>query len=83
MRAARSPAPTTKVISETGKAAAVGGSGFVYTRDQDQFEQTTGYHWVTQAQRYIQSLGFGSTLPAVNKRQQLLRINQFGGDNSF
>ena len=41
------------------------------------------YYWVTQAQRYIQSLGFGSTLPAVNKRQQLLRIDQFGGDNSF
>jgi fungalysin metallopeptidase (M36) len=72
-----------KVISETGKAAADTGGGFVYTRDQDQFEQTMGYYWVTQAQRYIQSLGFGSTLPAVNKRQQLLRINQFGGDNSF
>jgi hypothetical protein len=72
-----------KVISETGKAAIDTGSGFVYTRDQDQFEQTMGYYWVTQAQRYIQSLGFGSTLPAVNKRQQLLRINQFGGDNSF
>src|SRR4051794_38582631 len=72
-----------KVISETGKAAADTGSGFVYTRDQDQFEQTMGYYWVTQAQRYIQSLGFGSTLPAVNNRQQLLRINQFGGDNSF
>ena len=41
------------------------------------------YYWVTQAQLYIQSLGFGSTLPAVNKRQQLVRINQFGGDNSF
>jgi hypothetical protein len=72
-----------KVISETGKAAADTGSGFVYTRDEDQFEQTMGYYWVTQAQRYIQSLGFGSKLPAVNKRQQLLRINQFGGDNSF
>jgi zinc metalloprotease ZmpB len=72
-----------KVISETGKAAADTGGGFVYTRDQDQFEQTMGYYWVTQAQRYIQSLGFGSTLPAVNGRQQLLRINQFGGDNSF
>ena len=72
-----------KVISATGKAAVNAGSGFVYTRDQDQFEQTMGYYWVTQAQRYIQSLGFGSTLPAVNKRQQLLRINQFGGDNSF
>jgi hypothetical protein len=72
-----------KVVSETGQAAVNTGSGFVYTRDQDQFEQTMGYYWVTQAQRYIQSLGFGSTLPAVNKRQQLLRINQFGGDNSF
>src|SRR3954466_11292693 len=72
-----------KVISETGKAAVDTGGGFVYTRDQDQFEQTMGYYWVTQAQRYIQSLGFGSTLPAVNNRQQLLRINQYGGDNSF
>jgi zinc metalloprotease ZmpB len=72
-----------KVISETGKAAANTGNGFIYTRDQDQFEQTMAYHWVTQAQRYIQSLGFGSMLPKVNKRQQLLRINQFGGDNSF
>jgi Fungalysin metallopeptidase (M36) len=71
------------VISETGKAAAETREGFIYTRDQDQFEQTMGYYWITQAQRYIQSLGFGSTLPAVNKRQQLLRINQFGGDNSF
>jgi len=72
-----------KVLSSTGKAARNTGSGFIYTRDQDQFEQTMGYHWVTQAQRYIQSLGFGSTLPPVNKRQQLLRIDQFGGDNSF
>jgi hypothetical protein len=28
------------------------------------------YCWITQAQRYIRSLGFGSTLPAVNKRRQ-------------
>jgi zinc metalloprotease ZmpB len=70
-----------KVLSETGKAAT--GTSFIFTRDQDQFEQTMGYYWVTRAQLYIQSLGFGSTLPAVNKRQQLLRINQFGGDNSF
>jgi zinc metalloprotease ZmpB len=70
-----------KVLSQTGKAAT--GSSFVYTRDQDQFEQVMGYYWITRAQLYIQSLGFGSTLPAVNKRQQLLRIDQFGGDNSF
>jgi hypothetical protein len=72
-----------EVESETGKPARNMGSGFIYTRDQDQFEQVMGYYWVTQAQLYIQSLGFGSTLPAVNKRRQLLRINQFGGDNSF
>jgi hypothetical protein len=72
-----------KVISETGKAAVNTGSGFIYTRDQDQFEQTMAYYWITQAQHYIQSLGFGSTLRPVNDRQQLLRINQFGGDNSF
>jgi zinc metalloprotease ZmpB len=72
-----------RVESETGTPARNTGSGFIYTRDQDQFEQVMGYYWVTQAQRYIQSLGFGSTLPAVNRRQQLLRINQFGGDNSF
>ena len=72
-----------KVISETGTPARDTGSGFVYTRDEDQFEQVMGYYWVTRAQQYIQSLGFGSTLHPVNMRQQLLRIDQFGGDNSF
>jgi Fungalysin metallopeptidase (M36) len=71
------------VRSETGPAAANGGSGFIYTRDQDQFEQVMAYYWITQAQLYIQSLGFGSTRPDVNNRQQAVRINQFGGDNSF
>ena len=72
-----------RIESETGTPARNTGSGFIYTRDKDQFEQVMAYYWLTQAQRYIQSLGFGSTLPAVNKRQQLARINQFGGDNSF
>jgi len=72
------------VKSETGPAAANTGGGFIFTRDQDQFEQVMAYYWITQAQRYIQSLGFdGSTLPAVNRRQVAVRINQFGGDNSF
>jgi zinc metalloprotease ZmpB len=72
------------VKSETGPAAANTGAGFIYTRDQDQFEQVMAYYWITQAQRYIQSLGFdGSTLPAVNRRQVPVRINQFGGDNAF
>src|SRR3954452_14814736 len=71
------------VESETGPAATNTGAGFIFTRDQDQFEQVMAYYWITQAQLYIQSLGFGSTLPAVNRRQVAVRINQFGGDNSF
>ena len=42
-----------------------------------------GYYWVTTAQSYLQHLGFGSTLRPVNQRQIELRIDQFGGDNSF
>ena len=43
-----------KVLSSTGKAAADTGSGYIFTRDQDQFEQTMGYYWITRAQLYIQ-----------------------------
>ena len=50
------------VRSETGAPATRTTNTFVYTRDQDQFEQMMAYYWITQAQRYIQSLGFGSTL---------------------
>ena len=41
------------------------------------------YYWVTEAQKYIQCLGFGSTRRAVNKESQDIRINQYGIDNSF
>lgn len=72
------------VKSDTGKAAQiVDGALPAYHRDVDQFEQVMGYYWVTTAQHYIQHLGFGSTLPPVNQRQIELRINQYGGDNSF
>ena len=73
-----------RVKSETGKAAAsVGGAFPDFHRDADQFEQVMGYYWVTTAQHYLQQLGFGSSLRPVNQRQIELRINQFGGDNSF
>jgi hypothetical protein len=73
-----------QVKSETGTPArAVGGDFPVWHRDADQFEQVMGYYWVNTAQAYLQSLGFGSTLRPVNQRQIELRINQFGGDNSF
>ncbi len=69
-------------MSETGKPVSAK-TGYVFNRHDDGFEQVMAYYWVTQAQLYIQSLGFGSTLRAVNRRQQQVRINQFGGDNSF
>jgi zinc metalloprotease ZmpB len=72
------------VKSSTGKAAqAVDGAFPVYHRDTDGFEQVMGYYWVTTAQHYIQHLGFGSSLRPVNQRQIKLRIDQYGGDNSF
>ncbi|MGP3958851.1 M36 family metallopeptidase [Nonomuraea sp. 3N208] len=69
-----------RVKSETGKP--VKGT-FSFHRDTDQFEQVMGYYWVTAAQHYLQSVGFGSRLRPVNQRQIELRINQYGPDNSF
>ncbi len=72
------------VKSSTGPAAkAVHGAFPAYHRDDDRFEQVMGYYWVTTAQHYLQHLGFGSTLRPVNQRRIELRINQYGGDNSF
>jgi hypothetical protein len=73
-----------RVKSSTGSAArAVDGAFAAYHRDADQFEQVMGYYWVTTAQEYLQHLGFGSTLRPVNQRQIELRVDQYGGDNSF
>lgn len=71
------------VISETGNPAYSANNTFVYGRSDDRFEQVMAYYWVTEAQKYIQSLGFGSTRRPVNKEPQDLRINQWGADNSF
>ena len=71
------------VLSETGDPAYSPTNDFNYRRDDDRFEQVMAYYWVTEAQKYIQSLGFGSTLRPVNKESQDLRINQYGADNSF
>jgi Fungalysin metallopeptidase (M36) len=73
-----------RVKSSTGKPARLDGGSFpAWHRDADQFEQVMGYYWVTEAQHYLQSLGFGSTLPPVDQRQIVLRINQVGVDNSW
>jgi hypothetical protein len=71
------------VESATGTPAYSRTGEYVYTRDQDQFEQVMGYFWVNQAQEYLQSLGFGSTLRGIIKEPFSVKINQFGGDNSY
>ena len=71
------------VQSSTGTAAFSTTNTFQYTRHQDQFEQVMGYFWVNQAQEYLQSLGFGSTLPGIVKQPFSVKIDQYGGDNSY
>jgi Fungalysin/Thermolysin Propeptide Motif len=62
------------------KGAAFEPSGvFAYNRLDDRFEQVMSYYDVTQAQRYIQSLGFRN----VNNEPQDLLPDQYKGDNSF
>jgi hypothetical protein len=71
------------IRSETGAPAYSPDNTFIYNRHDDQFEQVMAYYWVTEAQKYIQSLGFGSTYPGVHQEAQEVRINQWGLDNSF
>jgi len=71
------------VRSETGDPAFSTKSTFIYTRDDDRFEQVMAYYWITEAQKYIQSLGFGTTFRPINMKSQAVRINQWGQDNSF
>ena len=71
------------VVSETGNPAFSPTNTFRYTRHQDEFEQVMAYYWVTEAQTYIHSLGFGETRRAINNQPQRVRINQYGADNSF
>jgi hypothetical protein len=71
------------VYSSTGNLAYSTTNTFRYTRHQDEFEQVMAYYWITEAQKYIQSLGFGRRLPPVNNKPQMVRINQWGLDNSF
>jgi len=71
------------VRSETGPAAFSADNTFIYNRHDDRFEQVMGYFWVTEAQRYIQGLGFGSSYRPINMESQDIRINQLGIDNSY
>jgi hypothetical protein len=72
-----------QVRSETGNPAYSTTNTFLYNRTQDEFEQVMAYYWITEAQKYIQSLGFGVWRRPVNMVSQKVRINQWGLDNSF
>jgi zinc metalloprotease ZmpB len=72
-----------EIIGETGNPAYSPTNSFFYNRSQDEFEQVMAYYWITESQKYIQRLGFGSTRRRVNMEPQRLRINQWGLDNSF
>jgi len=71
------------VVAETGTPAYSPTGVFSYRRDDDRFEQVMAYYFVDAAQRYLQGLGFGSELAAVNAESQDVRTNQWGADNSF
>ena len=71
------------VVSETGNPAYEPDATFLYGRHDDRFEQVMAYYWITESQKYIQSLGFGSTYPGINMDSQAIRINQWGVDNSY
>lgn len=71
------------ILHETGSPAFSSTNTFKYTRNDDRFEQVMAYYWVTEAQKYIQSLGFGTTYAPINMESQDVRINQWGVDNSY
>jgi hypothetical protein len=71
------------IRSSTGELAYSPTNTFIFTRDDDRFEQVMAYYWVTEAQKYIQSLGFGTTRRPINMESQDVRVNQIGIDNSF
>ena len=71
------------IDSATGTPAYSSTNSYFYNRHQDQFEQVMGYFWVNQAQEYLQSLGFGTTFPGILMQPFDIKINQYGGDNSY
>ena len=72
------------ITSATGAPAFSGTNTFDYDRHQDQFEQAMGYYWVDRAQEYLRSLGFGTgAAPAIVDESFSVKIDQYGGDNSY
>jgi hypothetical protein len=72
------------VQSATGTPAYSTTNTFLYDRSQDQCEQVMAYFWVNQAQEYLQSLGFdGVHMPGIVHESFDVKIDQYGGDNSY
>ena len=68
-----------QVVAARGPLASSDTHRYIYTRADYRFEQVNAYYGVTNAQAYIQSLGFDG----VNDESQKLSIDTFVGDNSF
>jgi hypothetical protein len=66
-------------VCGTKSCASSSSGSFLFGRDHTWFEQVMAYYAVTQAQLYIQSLGFTN----VNNEPQVVRADQIGGDISF
>ena len=73
-----------RIRNEVGSPAysPANGGTFAYFRDQDEFEQVMAYYWITQAQLYLQHLGFTGH-KAILAAGIDVRINQWGQDNSY
>ena len=50
-----------------------------YNRSDDRFEQVMAYYWVTAAQKYIQSLGFGTGAARRSTRSRRTSASTSGG----
>jgi len=55
---------------------------FIYTREDDRFEEVMAYYHIDTLQRYIQSLGFKANKGILNRS---IKVNAHGGleDNSY
>ena len=56
------------IRAETSTPAYSPTNTFQFRRDDERFEQVMAYYWVTQAQLYLQSLGFGDDAAADQPR---------------
>jgi hypothetical protein len=66
-------------VTGTGSDAHSATGQFLYGRSHKWFEQVMAYYAVTQAQLYIQSLGFTN----INNEPQNVQVDQWGQDNSY